>query len=112
MLYPHSGGSDFRGATVSHEKNCVNLDDCNGFSDVVNVKKLCFYSLKNDEDIGYFYIETNDLSPTGIYKNISTLGSEQVMYVEEEDKCYDMAEYDYTLRWIYTTNLLLYIIGG
>ena len=45
-----------------------------------------------------------------IYKNISTLGSEQVMYVEEEDKCYDMAEYDYTLRRIYTTNLLLYII--
>lgn len=67
MFYPTGGGLDLTGATKSNENGCIELHT-GGLFDVIKPKSLIFEKMSEDNEWSYFRIETNQLEPSGVYK--------------------------------------------
>ena len=69
LFYPKGGGLDLRGASVSHETNCIEIRT--SFNEVISPINVTFNSFENDEnnEWAYFRIEINELTKTNVYNN-------------------------------------------
>jgi hypothetical protein len=67
MLFPQSGGLDLEGAKNSFEKGCIELDF--DYAKIVKPIRLLFQSFKGYPEWNYFWLETGELLPSGVYEN-------------------------------------------
>ena len=67
VLFSSGGGLDLEGAGNSYEKGCIELNF--KYAYVVKPIKLLFQSFKDKPEWNYFRLETEELSPSGVYEN-------------------------------------------
>lgn len=78
MFYPDGGGLDIKSSKLSYEKDCIEIHT--GLIDILKPKCLIFESFP-DPIWNYFRIETNELNPSGVYKE-SNYPSEELTELE------------------------------
>ncbi len=66
VLFPTSGGLDLEGAKNSYEKGCIELDF--KYTYIVKPSRLLFQAFKDKPEWNYFWLETEELTPSGIYE--------------------------------------------
>ena len=59
-FFPDGGGLDLTNASLSHEKDCIELH-CDGLVFIVKPKKLSFEFINNEIEWNYFSLETDPL---------------------------------------------------
>jgi serine/threonine-protein kinase len=69
MFFPNGGGLDLEGAKKSGEENCIELSAY--FDYLVKPKHLAFENIDSEFEWNYFRLETENLEPSGVYKNLS-----------------------------------------
>lgn len=73
---PNGGGLDLYACTDSEENNCIELN-LNSTKHIVKPKKLIFQRfVEGDLEWAYFFLEADELEPSGVYEDLS--------YSEEE----------------------------
>ena len=68
MFFPDGGGMDLESATTSNERGCIEMFA--GLTYVFKPKMLVYENIDTKLEWSYFRIETDVLTPTGIYKNL------------------------------------------
>jgi len=69
MFFPGGGGLDLEGAYPSHENGCIELN-C-GYTEIIKPTRLIFQSFPGQYEWNYFRIETDGISPSGVYNNLT-----------------------------------------
>lgn len=102
-FFPTGGGQDLEGASLSWEPECINLISGRVYQ-VLKPEKLIFHSFKEDDQYewAYFRLETNKLSPTGIYESLYK-GSEELV---------DLGTNEYANRKVWDQDFLRYDEDG
>lgn len=65
-FYPTGGGNDLRGANISREEGCIELD-LDGLISIVKPSRLIFHSFGDKYEWAYFRLETHELEQTNVY---------------------------------------------
>jgi hypothetical protein len=78
MFYPTGGGLDVESSKLSIEINCIEIFA--GLTSILKPKRLTFESFK-DPIWNYFRLETEELEPSGVYKE-KEYPSEELIEIE------------------------------
>lgn len=93
-FYPTGGGMDIKSSQLSVEPNCIEI--FTGLTDILKPKCMTFESF-SDPIWNYFRIETQELEPSGVYKD-KEYPSEELTEIESGkyvDRSYwDEGEYE------------------
>jgi serine/threonine-protein kinase len=91
---PGGGGLDLTSAQISTlEPGCIEIN-FDSIKHVVKPSKLYFHSFYSDPQWFYFRLETDNLKPSGVYKNSAGLDFEEVCRLPEGELI-DRSYYDY-----------------
>ncbi|MEI7594134.1 MAG: hypothetical protein WCK02_00180 [Bacteroidota bacterium] len=89
LFYPTGGESNIKGAMVSAEEGCIEIDTSlnakNKSVDLLKPVRLIFHSFENNDTLSYFRIETDEIQPTDLYEKDDDNGDENddIPYYEE-----------------------------
>lgn len=79
IFFPDGGGLDLEGAYISkREDGCIEIIT-DGIINLLKPSSLQFEGFGIDKEWDYFRLECLELEPSGVYTNISKLGSEEVV---------------------------------
>lgn len=79
MYYPTGGSFDIESASLSNEKNCIEI--YTGHVEILKPKKLVFESFYEKSDWNFFRLETHNLEPSGVYGE-RVVSSEELVEIE------------------------------
>jgi serine/threonine-protein kinase len=96
IFCPDGGGFDLTGSAISVESGCIELKS-DGSTTIIKPRRLTFHAINSDPNWHYFYLETNTLSPSGVYDYDDT---DSLIQRTSEEVC-ELAPGDYVERSIW-----------
>lgn len=79
MFYPTGGGNDLIRAEIAAEEGFIALIVSERIADIIKPKKLKYESFGHDPEWNYFWLECEDIQPTGIVNALSYKGMDEYM---------------------------------
>ncbi|WP_052406665.1 hypothetical protein [Clostridium culturomicium] len=83
MLCPNGGGVDLTQTKGADEEGCIEVYSGRSCK-ILKPKKLIFHSCQNEYEWDYFRIETEQLSPSGVYEDLGGFDCEELAYINHK----------------------------